>query len=68
MSTWAVRGNYLYVFDGAGRRYMSNQKGLVNTEVGFPELVGYADLTAYLIEEGHKLKKLTGPGLSQLVI
>lgn len=66
MSQWAVVGNYVYVFDARGRRYMSNQKGLVNTEIGFPDMVSYADLTAYLIEAGHKLKQLTGPGLAKL--
>lgn len=57
-SSWAVPGNYVYVFDGARRRYMSSRRGLLNTEVGFSDLIVHTDLTPYVIEAKHKLRKL----------
>lgn len=55
MSSWAVAGNYLYVFNAAGRRYMSSRAGLVNTEIGFPDLIPFADLSTYKIGLRHEL-------------
>jgi hypothetical protein len=66
MSSWAVVGNYLYVFNAQGRRYMSCRKLLVATEIGFPDLVSHSDLTAYKIEVGQKLKQVTGLALAAM--
>jgi hypothetical protein len=58
MSQWAVPGNYCYVFDGAGRRYMSDKKAYAACEVGFLDDVLRADILVYKIGAGKVLEPL----------
>jgi hypothetical protein len=64
-SQWAVPGNYCYVFEGAGRRYMSDRKLYKVAEVGFIDEVRRADLKPYKIGANKVLEPLTLAGFKQ---
>ena len=64
-SQWAVPGNYCYVFEGAGRRYMSDKKAYKACEVGFLDDIVRADLKVYKIGDKYALEPLNIPGFMQ---